>query len=489
MIFHPPPVFEGDRKAAFLALAGLAALEAVTQIILAGSLRATLHATDASLIAVAILGAAAIAHAGIYWVRGTFSARFSHAYANAVREFLGQQTIRAARHSRRVGVITVRMTSDLNALRLWADRGLCGGIAAAFSLVGAMGAAHIAAGMAGVIAAGIGPVLILPAALISLSPLRRAIRRRRDARGLLSARNGDLALEAPVWAAFGLRARAGRRMSRLGRNYAQASVAEARLGLVLRALPALALPIGVVVLALLRHANPPIDAGWAGILFALSLAAGACAGLVSAFEAWIERDIAWRKLRQLADEAASTDGADSSGTLRLAPGPGGQLQMDGVAVTEAGAWQTLPRDGAWRSLRGRLLRADRAITLDIISAADIFPRDWARRVAICAPELPLIRGSLEKLMGIGSPANPRRRSQALAIAGLDPDDPRLSGIIDPLALDHDCAARLRLARAIAARPRLLVIDDAWIGADPAIKARLQHLQSGKGLTILWIGPE
>lgn len=481
---RPPRLLEGGRWAAFLALAGAAIVEAGLQIGVASALRTSLQASSATVTSALMLGGAGLALAGVSWTRQVASENFGHLYANAVRGFLARHAVRAAPERRRLGVLNVRMTSDLNALRLWADKGLCGGVANGFGLVGAFGAAYLAAGPAGMAAAAIGPVLALVAGTAAFPALRKAILQRRDARGALSAKTGDLALEARVITAFGLEGRSERRIARFGRRLAEASVAEARIVQALRALPGLALPLGVALLAGLSGGAGHSALGWAGILFALSLAAGAVSGLVQAFEAAIEQQIASAKLRSLAGEAIAPALALGEEPIRLPPGPGLRLEVDGVVLAAAGAWVEVPRDDAWRAALGRVIAGGAGISVDGKPAEAIDRRDWRRRVAICTPDVPLARGDLTQLLAIRTPANPQRVERALAVVGLRPDDARLAGVIDPAALDARLAAQLRLARALAARPRLVVIDDAWIASDAALVGRLRRFQDARALTVV-----
>lgn len=475
-----PSVFEGGRKAAFTALATIAAFEAAAHVAMSGGLRALLRTELAPALAGSWLGLAAVAAAGAYWARGVTAEWFGQKYVNAVRAVLARQTVRAAGANTRLGAVTVRMTSDLNALKEWADTGLCGAAAGGFGLCGAAAASWVAAGPAGLAAVALGPALAVVTTACLAGPLQRAVSARRQARGRLSAQTGDLVQAARSYGAYGAERRPARLVRRAGEKLGAASVRLARVRFLLHLPVLLTLPLGVAALATARTLGLESQT-WAGVLFALSLGAGAVHTLVRAFEASVERNVAVRRIKQLLRLADSAPAAAPTGTLRLPPGGGVSLWVDGVELAPAGSVVRIGRDDAVPWLE-RVRRGEAGVQVDGIAATDVTATDWARRIAVCSPDQPLPRGRLARALAAKRPADQARLTRALAWIRLDPV--LLPGTVVPEPSAQD--ARLRLVRALAHRPRLLIVNDPWLLADGALMPRLQRWCDGRGITLLII---
>lgn len=475
-----PGVLQGGRRAAFVVLCLLAAGEASAHVAMSAGLRTLLQGAAPG--GAVWLGFASLAAGGLFWARGVAAERFGQAYVQALRQVLSRQAVRASQRRMRLGAVSVRMTSDLNAMKDWADKGLCGVAVGLFGLCGALGAAWVAAGLPGLLAALVGPLLALLTALLLARPLVRAVRARRKARGRLSAVTGDLAVAARAYGAYGAEHRAAAKVARAGARLAAASVAEARLHQALLLPALLGVPLGIAGLAWLA-APGAAGAGWAGLLFALSLCAAAISTLTRAFLAGAERGVALARLRGLLREAAAAPQAAPQGRVRLPPGPGVGLVVDGAEIAAAGAIRSLtPEELApWRE---RLRSGGEGVEIDGRAAPQFAAVDWARRVALCAPDLPLPRGRLAQALAAKRHPSPERAGAALRRAGLDAASPLLSGTLEfpPSAIE----ARLRLARALAHRPRLLLIDDPWIVQDAVLLQRLRKWAAGRQLTLLWV---
>jgi ABC-type multidrug transport system fused ATPase/permease subunit len=485
-----PGLLEGGRRLALAQLVGLALCEALGHVAVAAALKALLLDVVDGAAAAAWLTLTAAAVLGLFWARSVFAEAFGLGYANDVRHGLAAQAIRAAGGRGRLGTIAIRMTGDLHALSLWADRGICGGVTAVATLGGALGAAWVAIGPHGLPAVLAGPVVAILLMALIARPLETAIRRRRAARGLLSAWSGDLVLGAPAAAAYSAEARFAGKIRTAGRQTVAAGVAEARFTALARGAALLALPVGASVLAASPQAVDAVLAGpaaWAGALFALSLAACSVRNLAGAFIAGLERRVAMRKLLQLTDQAYDAPAAAPSGEERLPPGPGLALSIDGEPVAEPGGFAAIARDQA-EAWIARLRCGGAGVQVDGMEASEISPTDWARRVAYCGPGLPLPRGRLREILSAKRLAEEKAVRPALKLVGLKPEDDVLQGMIDPQKhpAGEALMSRLRLARALTHRPRLLVIDDPWISGELALSASLARWASDRGVTLVVI---
>ena len=487
---HFPGLLDGGRRLALTQLVGLALAEAVGHVAVAAALKALLLDVVDGAAAAAWLLIAASAVFALFWARSVFAEAFGLGYANDVRHALAAQAIRAAGGRGRLGTISIRMTGDLNALSLWADRGICGGVTAIATLGGALGAAWVAIGPHGLAAVLAGPVAAVALMFFLARPLEAAIRSRRAARGLLSAWSGDLVLGAPAAAAYSAEARFAGKIRTAGRQTVTAGVAEARLVALARGTALLALPVGASVLAASPQAVDAVLAGpaaWAGALFALSLAASSVRSLAGAFIAALERRVAMRKLIQLTDQAYAAPAAAPAGDERLPPGPGLSLSVDGALLAGAGGFTSIAREQAADWL-ARVRSGDEGVRVDDIEAGQVSGTDWARRVAYCGPGLPLPRGRLREILSAKRLAEEKTLGPVLKLVDLAPDQAELQGVIDPQKhpAGEALLSRLRLARALLHRPRLLIIDDPWISSELALAARLVRWAADRGVTLIMI---
>jgi ABC-type multidrug transport system fused ATPase/permease subunit len=119
--------------------------------------------------------------------------------------------------------------------------------------------------------------------------------------------------------------------------------------------------------------------------------------------------------------------------------------------------------------------------------AALRPRDAARWCALVCPEIGLLRTSLRRNLTV------RRRTvhdgelrAALLLVGLDPDVWSLDRLVDPEIADPDLwtQARLRLARAIVHKPRIILIAEPTLAQDPFTPALLQRLSEATRAAIV-----
>jgi len=90
-----------------------------------------------------------------------------------------------------------------------------------------------------------------------------------------------------------------------------------------------------------------------------------------------------------------------------------------------------------------------------------------------------------RCLGVGREERRTRAREALARVGLDPYRHRF-----PRELSGGMQRRVALARAVVARPRLLLVDEPLTGLDPGLREDLQimmrRLVRDAGITMLWV---
>lgn len=166
--------------------------------------------------------------------------------------------------------------------------------------------------------------------------------------------------------------------------------------------------------------------------------------------------------------------------------PNGPVALDGVTLTlspGARAVITAPSGGGKSTLAALLfgLRAPSAghIEIDGVDTREASPSALREQVAVLGQTLEVIDGSILDNLLAGRHGLTRREAwSALHCVGLDAKVRALpQGLDTPIApsgapLSHGEAQRLMIARAIAGRPRLLVIDGALSGLDGPHRARV-----------------
>ncbi len=450
-------------EAGFLALAGL----------FLGDVIAGLSGPDpgASLIPALMLAGAALFGAASAWTRAVFAEDFGARFANEARAAMAQDAIVRGGARRRLGVIAVRMTGDLTPLRLFAATGVSDGAA---------GAAFALAGWA-VIAATLGWIGAFVGVLIfalwrgthaRIEPsLRARLRSLRSARGAMGALAGDLALAGAAIARFGALRREVRRFNRRAERLRAESVARRRLAAALAAPGQLAVAVAALVIALAYVAAIPMPAlsgaDWAQVFYGASLMAAGFVSLARAGDAHSAYLVARERMAELEEggqAAWDTNAPAPQARERLAPVSLLALERGGVRFVSS-------------QHPARAMQALEALaTLD----------DPTMRIGFCAPSLPLVRGSIRRNLSLHDRTTPRAHMEkSMSIAGLDLIDWPLNRRIDPALDDPDpwTQARLRLARALAQSPRLIVVAEPLLYFDPDASRffRRVALESGAAL--------
>lgn len=473
-----PQLLHRSRQRAFGLLVVVAVSEVVAQVAATGALKALLVGATGGHGAILLLGGTGLAAASLSWLRDVMGERVGLDYANHVRRALGRHALAVAGRGGpgRFGTVAIRMTGDLSALKDWARGGVCGGIAGTLGFAGAVLAAWWTAGVAGLAATVVGPLLALAGGAMLVTRLNAEVRERRKHKGRLSARIGDMLLGASASAAYASERRAIAKMDQAARDALTAQTRQVALESLMKLPALLTLPLGAAMAVLLQgYGLSPTGgvAGWAALLFALSLASLACSQLMGALIHFVERRIAMAKLVELAALANRISTAAPRGQVRFKNGRGVELSWRGAVLVESGGRRSLARHEA-ETWRDAVLFAEEGVTVDGLCATQVRDIDWARRVAYAGPARGLVRGPLHLVLAARRRASYESMQEALRLSGLPPEWVENNPLVDPQSpqLGEPVLARLRLARAVAHGPRVLIIDDPWLTEDCALMDRV-----------------
>ncbi len=487
-----PRFLEGGRKAAFLYLLAIAIGEVAAQVLAAASVKAVVTgSSDGILAAVSLLLSGGLA-ATLGWLRNLRGERLGLSYVNDLRRTLARQAIAVSSGGGpgRFGTLAIRMHGDLNAIRDWANIGVCGGVAGLIGLIGAFSSAWLAARAPGVLACAIAAALSLAVVAIGIPGMSIRIAGHRRARGRLSAKVGDLLLGAGAAAAYSAQSRAIRPVRKAGEAVLDSAYSESRLHGALLIPVMLVVPLGAAFVVLLESNDLSIvdeAGGWATLLFALGLTALALRLLADAAFQVVEHRIAMRRIHELVDHANEMPSESHAGRRRLPPGSGMELKVGDTTLIGAGENVTRPRKLHVEQLE-LVGKCDGTVSVDGISAPEIYPVDWARRVALVGPSRPLRRGRLSQVIAAKRNAGQAVAEEALCVAGLDDLDLITDPLIDPWSTSYSewTIARLRLVRALCHKPRVVIVDDPWLSTDEDLVQRLACHCRRRGISLLTI---
>lgn len=412
--------------------------------------------------------------------------------------------------SRRWGLAMTRMISDLNSLRNWVSLGFARTIVATMTIAGlAVGIAFVEPISAGILLA---MTLGVVATAIALAPLLRTrIRESRRRRGRLANNLGEKLIAARTVAQLARSRLEHRRVRRDSRRLADSLVRRARLGSLLRAVPDLAMSAAVATLALLawEHAESATD-----LVVGVLVTGFAAAALRDIARAWdqrlafhegrrrIESVLAVPRLRRarrpvplegagplaIAWEAVSVDGILHEVSHEIEPGEHVTL----VGASGSGKSTLL-------ALAARMLDPDAGLVrLGGVPIRELQLEDVRAAVALISPEILLLRGTIgENVLSacVEASPDPAWVDQVLACCRLDARSPLLpQGLETPvdeqgLNLSSAARARVALARACIARPRVLLVDDPAFLIDPEAVQALEDVGKILDATIVRVGSE
>lgn len=460
------------------------------------------------------LSLAIVLGAWLRW-RGHLDAEhLGQGYIHAVRQKLFRHVARIGAEGARQmsrGAIVLRFVGDLTALRLWISHGLArltvSGLAALLSIV-------ILTFIEPVVALSVGIAVIVAGGMaLAIGPhLRATTRESRRRRGHLAAQLNDRVANIGVVEAFGQETREKKRFSGLSNRLRHALIARARVIGLLRALSeasasfasACALFVGALQVGL-GLASP-------GAVVAAMVVAGLLAprlqDLGRVYEFWNGALIAREKLEQMLALKPGRRGINAGKKQSLKPGPGRidvadvhlSPVFDGVS-TVIGAGQRIAivgSNGAGKSTLLRLIAGiiepeKGQIRLDGQDIRKCRWRDVRQAFAMVSPELPLLRGSLRLNVTYGaSEWTAEEIDRVFANLGLDALVARLPGGLESRisesggGLSTGERARIALARALLAKPRVLLLDEADANLDDASRTTLEEVIHDFPGTVLFI---
>jgi len=514
-----PRVFSGRRKLWFFRLFGLSIIEALTLFAVAMLFREllialhTLRPIDLPSWLPLTLALSAVLIAFTHWAARNAAEHLGMDYSNALRLVLLRSCVTTSQGAQpqRLGTSMARMMGDLSAVRDWISQGLATSMIASATLMASFaGLATIDPQLALHLAVA-SLILILVLAPLSALRLYRLTRELRRLRGKLSSRLGDLVLAAATVAYLGRYRSEAHRVNKHNQALLHVSVARTRTLSLLTALTVAIVPATMAWVSLLLTKGHPLPmqqpGAWTILLFTVSLLSISLTSLVHSLDQWVSFIVARRRLLQLMQTARETRPTQRGQQIL----PRKQsLSIDIHALTNpdvhissplhASAGSTVALIGASGLGKSQLLRRLLQVRNDAsdirianLTLDDISPSSLRKRVQWVTPEFPLMRGSLLRNLRYAAPLKRQQLKHLATLCQLSIADiqtartQRLdqSGVNLPSSL----AARIRLARALATQPGVLLVDDPAFLYDPLAQQALRSIQAEDKLTLVIAAPD
>ena len=420
-------------------------------------------------------------------------------YVSRVRRQIFRALARAgadAAARARYGLALTRLVTDLGSLRGWAADGVARSLVAGATIAGLLAALAWLSPRAAACAGGFA-LLWLAVARSQVRRLREAVRRARRRRGRLAAELGEKVQALPTLNALGRVDAEIERIRRQSRGVARAMVARARAGAWLRALPEAGLPLVIAALVVAgsgsAHALAADDLAATLLLVGLYLAS-----LRDLALAW-HRRVAFEQGRERIEELLADARPAERGGAELPAADALSLELVDVRLPGAAAGFTGRAEAGERVLltgasgcgKSRLLaalagelRPERGeIRFDGTELRRLQRDAKGRAVALVSPRLPLLRGSLaENLLAAGPELTPGGLAAICRLCGIDGDPAAIAVDEGGRRLPTGLRARALLARALAGRPRLLLVDDPAFAADAGARRALARVLDECGAT-------
>ncbi len=460
------------------------------------------------------LAASILMTAWLRWRSQLDAEHLGQSYVHSVRMTLFQHLVaigaEGARQMSR-GAIMLRFVGDLTALRQWVSLGLArltvSGLAAILA-IGALSFVEPVVAMAVAVAVAVASTL----ALVIGPRLRVKTRETRRQRGRLAAMLSDRLAHIGVVEAFGQEVREQRRLRRLSNSLRQSLIERARVIGLLRALSEASGSVASACALFAGSIQVTLGQASPGAVVAAMVVAGLLAPrlqeLGRVYEYWNGALIAREKQEQVL--ALQTVGRPIHGDagLPLRDGPG-RLELRDVAFgtvlesisahIDAGERAAIVGpNGAGKSI---LLRAiagifdpDKgSVLLDGQAIGETRWQDVRRAFAVVSPDLPLLRGSLRLNLSYGAQGSTDSELvEMLSQLGLGPLLARLPRGLETRisengeGLSTGERARIALARALLARPRVLLLDEADANLDYDAGALLDRVLRLFGGTVVFV---
>lgn len=407
---------------------------------------------------------------------------FALDYINETRRVLLEKIFSLPDNSRnvRLGLVTVRLSSDLLSVKTWLAEGFAVSIAMGTALLMLMaGAAFLYPAVAIILACVVVPWTI---AIFILRPyLKNAIGIVRKLRGRLAALAGDHVVGRLTLAHFGKTRPALDSMSRQGQSLSAALVRRATISEALRAAPVWALPIASLVgLFVLSTGNASPTLGATPLLLLLGMSGAILTGLSRSIDLHLAKTLAITRLSstlasQGVEQAASATfpaverGAPIDLTITLGDPAGKVRRYDitpGSVLSLVGGYQER-RSGVLAAMARLRDDPDIATAIGGVSASEIPIRDWRRLITLSSPRLPLIPGTIRKNISIGAPSS-STDEEVLEIArrlGIAGKPSELDVDIEQSLLPVTVTVALRLCRSLIRRTPVVLLDETITMAD------------------------
>jgi ABC-type multidrug transport system fused ATPase/permease subunit len=410
----------------------------------------------------------------------------------------------------RFGLTMTRMVSDLNSLRRWVSVGVARMSVASVAVCGILAALtyfdRVAAALAG------GLLLSSAAVALGLTPaLREQVRESRQRRGRLAGNVGEKIFAFGTVRHHGGTRRELRRLRRQSRRMTRALVRRMRLSGVLRALPDAVFPLAIAALVFLVGVEgAALSRG--DLVVTLLLFGMFTAPVRDLAQAWDYR-LSFLEGRRRIEQILSIPRLRESSRAQELPGAGPigvafrDVQVEGVlnGVSAAAApgervlvtGPTGSGKSTLLALAARLFDPDAGeVTYDGIPLRKLMLACVESQVRLVSPELPLLQGSVAENIAYGADADASEWVEQVAEwCGLGASCEALPRGLDTRVeekggnLPAGLRTRVALARALAARPRLLLIDDPLFAVDPealaALRSALRHTEA----TCLLVGSD
>ena len=517
-----PGVMTGDRRWLLAALvangfAQACAAVAIALMVKHGFDRLVIAPAPASTWSIALLAVSMVAVvAATAWLRwrGNLDAeRLGQGYVHAVRLCLFRHIVaigaEGARQMSR-GALMLRFVGDLTATRNWVSLGLSRLIVSGLATILAL-AAMVA--IDPVIATVVGIAIVTSAALaLIVGPqLGTRTREARYHRGRIATLISDRIAHLSVVEAFGQESREVRRLRRLSRQLRKAMIERARVVGLLRALSEAS--AGIASLCALVVGALQVGSGHAspGTVVAAMTVAGLLAprlnDLGRVYEYWNVAAIAREKQLQVLGL-----GPVGRGLVRLGDEPlpeADRIQLRNLSYArlfesvdiDIAAGERIAVIGPNGSGKSTLLRIIAGIIEPdagsvLLGGQDLQSRRWSdvrRAFAMVAPDLSLLRGSFRLNLTYGAGrVEEAELSRVLALCHLDPLLKRLPNGLDTRLAENGQGlstgerARIAIARALLARPRILLLDEAEANLDRLARSALDTVIESFAGTVIYV---
>jgi len=413
----------------------------------------------------------------------------------------------AADRRGRWGVTMTRLISDLNSLRNWVSAGIARSIVASITLVG-VGVALAWTHPVALVALGVMVGISGASAWALLPILRRYVREARRRRGRLANNLGEKMLAAGTVRQFDNTRSELRRVRTHSLWLRDALVRRVRLAQVMRRIPRAAVPVAIAVLIGLAG---PFDFSAADITVSVMLL-GLAGSSLSDLARALDYRLAFEEGRARIDDVlAARHLKEARKAVELPPGGPVSVRVGRVGVRarlDAGPFRASPGQTVWvtgpdgsgkstlLALIARWLDPDSGrIELDDVPVRRLSFASLAMTVQLVTPEVPLLRGSVLDNLTYGF-EDPEDEWVAKVCTTCDlggsggPREELMEMRVEEQGrnLPEGLRARIVLARAAVAAPRLLLIDHPVLLTDPKARVALRRIIDLLGCTALVAGP-